>query len=463
MSSFVELDVALNLWEKAIRERTAVGSRKHVGWKAATTAHLLPCDLENLARQLAETHDIRGERGRRHAQISDPNDEILELRSSAGYSSMSPFEVRTQTYRSAMSATSRSKGRQAQNSRTLGKQAARKQSKMKEAPECQQKQLRQLQGDSQEWIECEGGDGDKEQEEEEEEKEGGNGDRDDEHVENGEKRQQDSEHGESAEVAASIADMQARTQKRKSSQAAEQVSDTSRNKKARLSDEANMVRETANNSSDPSTGSITTGTRPPIHAILDKASSALRSKVPTRSTQHGFVAEDSLQIDTQSEGGEAAGAATDLPMFCPLPRGGSHDVRASTVRLEGSPSPNSAALSTNEFVESVADGSAFKLLEQAKRPTGPEQGCSLCGGVCLFCEVPSSLDRVRRERMYDYAHQAHELERKAEDHTLRKWIRRTRFATPTLGLLQGQGEVCVSCRRRASKARRRKAAFCKCL
>lgn len=58
LSKTTNLKQALDALQRAIHYRTQVGSRMQLGLKAATTAHLMICDVETASRELYEEQEL---------------------------------------------------------------------------------------------------------------------------------------------------------------------------------------------------------------------------------------------------------------------------------------------------------------------------------------------------------------------------------------------------------------------
>ncbi|KAF2158352.1 hypothetical protein M409DRAFT_61732 [Zasmidium cellare ATCC 36951] len=97
VSSSVTLSQALEFLEHAIQDRTAVGSRRMLGWKAATTTHLMLCDVQSLIAHVEEERPMSATKTSQKTQPTGSDEETLELISSKGISSLSAFGSSTQS------------------------------------------------------------------------------------------------------------------------------------------------------------------------------------------------------------------------------------------------------------------------------------------------------------------------------------------------------------------------------
>ncbi|KAF2158955.1 hypothetical protein M409DRAFT_61225 [Zasmidium cellare ATCC 36951] len=395
-SSSVSLSQALEFLEHAIQDRTAVGSRELLGWKAAMTTHLMLGDVQLLIAHAEGGRPTSAAKTSQKTQSTGSDEETLELISSKGISSLSAFgnpmlkDKAPHTIKNAKTKTqSRSRRRKARPQTTddveelqiiLQEEAARRAGKGKS------QSVANNDGDT----------------------------------------QVTSQEGRSSDTVTAATTSHA--SKRKTIEPLRLVDETSREKIARIRmDQGRSIVDAPN---APLAGDH--------HSEI--------TDVPQQELPPGGRQEHSTTDDTTKNTYESDSHVDNLQPG----KMDSNTTRDST--LQGDARRQSSTNSpTAEFVESVADGSAFARLEQATSPSEKERDqplgfnnhCASCAGKCSVCEIPSGLNESERLDLYLAAHRALELEGKAPNATVRNWIKPIRYASLRAGLLQGPGEVCV--------------------
>ncbi|KAF2158731.1 hypothetical protein M409DRAFT_61389 [Zasmidium cellare ATCC 36951] len=388
VSSSVHLSQALEFLEHAIQDRTAIGSRKSLGWKAATTTYLMLCDVQLLIAHIEEHRPTSATKTPHKTQSAGSDEESLELISSKGISSLSSFESSMQLRSEATRSTTRArgkprppgKGRKAKSQTTDDIQQLRMLLQEEAARRSGERQPRSI-------------------------------------ASNNSDIQVTGQEGRSSETVTATTASQAG--KRKTVEPLQLDNETSREKRARIRmDRRQSILDVPN---------------PPLAGVDGNIITAIpRQGLPPNGRQDHSTATDT-QVDRAQEENMDSHVVRDIAP----PR--------DSRRQSSTNSP------TAEFVESVANASAFARLEQATGPSEKQQDqpldsdntCASCAGNCLVCEIPSGFKELERRDLYLAAHRALELEAEAPNATVRKWIKPIRYASWSVGLLQGPGEVCL--------------------